>query len=181
MYSGGMFILKGILGILFGILLILAPKFALGTFLTMFGLLIIAAGAIAFLFAVTSKQTDTMFWFMVSGGIVILGILAIFAHDIFAAFFALIIAGWALITGLLDLEKFVCSQRRFYAIMAVLSGISLAFIAVAFYAIPSFHGDYLSRIFGVYAVVFGIFSLILGQRIISGKIPKCLGPVSPVK
>lgn len=171
-----MFIIKGILGIFFGLLLISAPRFALGTFLTMAGVLIIAAGIIAFMFAVTSRQTNTLVWFTVSGAIVLFGILTFFIPDFIATSFALFIAGWALITGVLDLENYIIGHRKFYAIMACLTVTCLALIAVAFYLVPSFHEDFLYRIFGFYAVVFGFFSLVLGQRIVSGKIPPCLMP-----
>ncbi len=181
MYSGGMFILKGILGIVFGLLLIAVPDFTLGAFLTMFGLLLIAAGVIAFLFAVTSQQTDTIFWFVVSGGIVLLGILSFLPpfSSLFSAFFALSIAGWALITGVWDLEKYICSHKRFYAIMAGLSGASLALIAGAFYLFPVLRSYYMTTIFGFFALVFGIFSFVLGEMIIRGRIPACLLPVPP--
>lgn len=179
MYSGGMFLVKGILGIIFGLLLITLPDFTLGAFLTLFGIFLIGAGIIAFLFAVTSQQTDTMFWFIVSGGIVILGILAFIIPQIFAALFALSIAGWALITGLLDLEKYICSRRRFYAIMAGVSGASLGLIAVFLYLFPLLHQHYLTTILGVYSAVFGIFSLALGQMILRGRTLECLQPVPP--
>ncbi len=179
MYSGGMFILKGILGVIFGLLLILVPKFALGTFVTLFGLFIIAAGIITFLFAVTSQQTDTLFWFLLSGGIIILGIVAIWNSVLFASIFGICVAGWALITGFLDLEKYIQSSRRFYAIVAVLSGISIVLILATFYLLPSFYEDYISRVFGFYALVFGIFSLILGEMIIRGKVARYLQPARP--
>jgi len=170
-----MFRLKGILGIVFGLLWIVVPGFAQFAFLSMFGLFIIATGFIAFFFAVTSKQTDTMFWLLISGGIIVLGILTFLNPRFFAVLFAFIIAGWALITGLLDLQNIISSDRKFYAIMAGLSCASLALIVVTFYFMPSLHdADSLSRIFGFYAVVFGIFSFIFGELIIRGRIPEFL-------
>src|SRR5512136_1177832 len=106
-YSGGMFVLKGILGIVFGLLLIVFPDFTFGVFLTIFGIFLIAAGGLAFLFAVTSRQSDTIFWFIISAGIVLLGIIALIVPSVFAIIFAITIAGWALVTGVWDLEKFI--------------------------------------------------------------------------
>ncbi len=179
MYSGSMFILKGILGIIFGLLLLAVPDFTLGAFLTIFGVFLIAAGVIAFLFAVTSQQTDTMFWFIVSGGIILLGLITFIVPHLFAILFALCIAGWVLITGAWDLENYICSHRRFYTIMAGLTVASLALIAVSFYLLPFLRTHYLTAIFGIYAAVFGVFSLVLGEMIIRGKIPPCLLPVPP--
>lgn len=176
MYSGGMFVLKGILGILFGLLIIAFPDFALGAFLTLFGLLLISAGVLAFLFAVTSRAADTLFWFVIAGGIIVLGILAFFARDLFAIIFALMVAGWALVTGVWDLEKYICSRQRFYLIIGGLTGASVALIMLALYFLPSLRGHYLTTIFGIYAAIFGIFSFFLGYGIIRGTIPACLLP-----
>ncbi|OPY38273.1 MAG: hypothetical protein A4E35_00696 [Methanoregula sp. PtaU1.Bin051] len=179
MFSGSMFLLKGILGIVCGLLLISVPDFTLGAFLTIFGLLLIAAGAISFIFAVTSQQTDTIFWFIVSGGIVLLGIFAFFIPHLFAAVFAISIAGWALVTGVWDLEKYICSQRRFYAIITGLVITSLVLIAGAFHLFPVLRGTYVTTIFGFFALVFGIFSFVLGEMIVHGRIPVCLSPAPP--
>jgi len=176
MYSGGMFIFKGILGIIFGLLLIAVPDFTLGAFLTLFGVLLIAAGIISFLFAVTSRQTDTLFWFLISGGIIILGILAFFMPLIFSAVFAIAVAGWALITGVWDLERYICGHRKFYAIMAGLIIVSLAVIVVDLRYFPVLRASYLATICGSFAFVFGVFGAILGWMIISGRIPTCLLP-----
>ncbi|HRY75435.1 MAG TPA: DUF308 domain-containing protein [Methanoregulaceae archaeon] len=176
MYSGGMFIFKGILGIIFGLLLIAVPKFTLGAFLALFGILLIAAGVISFLFAVTSRQTDTLFWFMVSGAIVVLGILAFFIPDFFSAVFAVIVAGWALITGVWDLDRYICGHRKFYAIMTGLILVSLAVIAIDLRYFPVLRASYLATICGSFAFVFGVFATILGWMIISGRIPACLLP-----
>ena len=176
MYSGGMFIFKGFLGVLFGLLLIIVPDFTLGAFLTIFGILLIAAGIISFMFAVTSRMTDTMFWFMISVGIVILGILTFIIPSVFAVVFAIAIAGWALITSAWDLQNYICSNQRFYAIMAGLSIASLAAISGIFYYIPVLRSSFLTTICGVFAVVFGIFALLLGQAILRGKVPPCFLP-----
>lgn len=176
MYSGIMFIFKGLLGIIFGLLLIFMPDFMRGTFLTLFTLILIAACLISFMFAVTSRQTDTLFWFLISGAIVVLLILRFFIPDVFAAFFAIAIAGWALITGVWDLEKYIHSHRRFYLIIGGLSLVSLALIALALRYLPYLRAGYITTICGIFAVVFGIFALILGEMILRGRIPTCLMP-----
>ena len=176
MYRGGMFILKGFLGVLFGLLLIIVPDFTLGAFLTIFGIFLIAAGIISFMFAVTSRLTDTLFWFMISAGIVILGILTFIIPNVFAVVFAIIVAGWALITSAWDLDDYLCNKRRFYAITIGLSLASLTIISVIFYYFVALRAGYLTTICGVFAVVFGIFAILLGQAILRGSVPACLTP-----
>jgi len=175
-YSGAMFIFKGLLGIIFGILLIAKPDFMKGAFLTLVTVILIIACFISFFFAVTSRQTDTLFWFLVSVGMIILIILSLFFSDIFAAIFAIVIAGWALITSVWELNRFMCSQRRFYAIIAGLIIASLALITLAFYFVPSLHALYLTTICGNFALVFGIFALVFGLMLLRGRVPTCLMP-----
>jgi len=171
-----MFLFKGFLGILFGLLLITVPDFTLGAFLTLFGILLIAAGFISFLFAVTSRLTDTLFWFLVSGGIVVLGILTFIIPNIFAVVFAIVIAGWALVTGAWDFDRYLCSKRKFYVIVACLTAASVALIAVLFYYFPALRVNFLPTICGIFAVVYGVFALWIGQAILRDAMPACLTP-----
>jgi uncharacterized membrane protein HdeD (DUF308 family) len=170
MYRGQMFILKGILGIIFGFIAIAIPGFTLGTFFTIFRLFIIAAGLIAFLFAVTSHPKDTSLWFWLSLGILALGLLSVIFPKIIAFSFAVIIAGWALVTGIFDLERCITGSRYYYYLFG---GMSAAFILLLFailYFVPALRGHYLMITFGVFALVFGIFSLVIGEMIINGRL-----------
>lgn len=170
MYRGQMFILKGILGIIFGFIAIAIPNFTLGTFFTIFGLFIIAAGLIAFLFAVTSHPKDTSLWFWLSLGILALGLLSVIFPEIIAFSFAVIIAGWALVTGIFDLERCITGSRYYYYLFG---GMSAAFILLLFavlYFVPALRAHYLMITFGVFALVFGIFSLVIGEMIVNGRL-----------
>jgi uncharacterized membrane protein HdeD (DUF308 family) len=164
MYRGQMFILKGILGIIFGIIAIAIPSFTLGTFFTIFGLFIIAAGIIAFL-------SDTSAWFWISLGILALGLLSVVFSEVIAFSFAVIIAGWALVTGIFDIERCITGSRYYYYYLfgGMFASFILLLIAIL-YLLPSLREQYLMTTFGVFAFVFGIFSLAIGELIIRGKL-----------
>jgi len=170
MYRGQMFILKGILGIIFGIIAIAIPSFTLGTFFTIFGLFIIAAGIIAFLFAVTSHPSDTSAWFWISLGILALGLLSVVFSEVIAFSFAVIIAGWALVTGIFDLERCITGSRYYYYLFGGMSASFILLLIAILYLLPSLREQYLMTTFGVFAFVFGIFSLAIGELIIRGKL-----------
>ncbi|WAC05920.1 MAG: DUF308 domain-containing protein [Methanoregula sp.] len=169
MYRGQMFILKGIIGIIFGIIAVAIPGFTLGTLFTIFGLFIIAAGIIAFLFAVTSHPKDSSLWFWLSLGILALGLLSVLFPEMIALSFAIIIAGWALITGIFDLEHCITGRRYFYYLFGGMSGTFIALLVALLYFVPALRADYLMTTFGVFVFVFGIFSLVIGMMIIKGK------------
>lgn len=169
MYRGQMFILKGVLGIIFGIIAVAIPGFTLGTLFTIFGLFIIAAGIIAFLFAVTSHPKDSSVWFWVSLGILALGLLSVLFSGAIAFLFALIIAGWALVTGIFDLERCITGRHYYYYLFGGMSGTFITLLFALLYFVPALRDDYLMTTFGVFAFVFGIFSFIIGELIINGK------------
>ena len=169
MYRGQMFILKGILGIIFGIIAVALPGFALGALFTIFGLFIIAAGIIAFLFAVTSHDKDSSLWFWFSLGILALGLLSVLFPEVIAFSFAIIIAGWALITGIVDLERCITGSRYYYYLFGGMTGTFIVLLLALFYFIPAWRENYLMTTFGTFAFVFGVFSLVIGEMIITGK------------
>jgi uncharacterized membrane protein HdeD (DUF308 family) len=170
MYRGEMFILKGVLAILFGIVTIMFPGFTLGTFFTIFGLFIIAAGILTFIFAVTAHPSDSSFLFMASLGILAAGLVSLLIPDVVAVAFAVIIAGWVLVTGVIDLERFITKTRYQYYITGSILLISCVLLAAIFYLAPSFREHYIMTIFGVFALVFGVFSVAIGEMIRRGKL-----------
>jgi len=173
MYRGQMFILKGILGIIFGIIAVALPGFALGALFTIFGLFIIAAGIIAFLFAVTSHDKDSSLWFWLSLGILALGLLSVIFHEVIpgviAFSFAIIIAGWALVTGIFDLERCITGSRYYYYLFGGMTGTFIVLLLALFYFMPALRENYVMTTFGTFAFVFGVFSLVIGEMIINGK------------
>jgi uncharacterized membrane protein HdeD (DUF308 family) len=171
MYSEDMFFLKGILGIIFGIMIVIFPGFTLGTFFTIFGLFILGAGMLAFLFAVTSHPKDTSVWFWLSLGILAVGLLSLVIPRIVAFIFALIIAGWAFVTGIFDLERFITGTRYYYYLFVGMLCTGILLLGAVFYLDPASRVRYFETTFGVFAFVFGIFSLAIGALILKGKLP----------
>jgi uncharacterized membrane protein HdeD (DUF308 family) len=174
MYSEDMFIIKGILGILFGIMIVIFPGFTLGTFYTIFALFMITAGIIAFSFAVTSQPEDTSVWFWLSLCILAVGVLSLVIPTFIAFTFALIIAGWALVSGIFDLERYITGTRAYYYLFLAMLGTGILVLVAVFYLVPVSREHYLETTFGVFAFVFGIFSLVLGVLILKGKLPDVL-------
>ncbi len=174
MYRGQMFILKGVIGIIFGIIAVAIPGFTLGTLFTIFGLFIIAAGIIAFLFAVTSHPKDSSPWFWISLGILALGLLSVLFPEVIAFSFAILIAGWALVTGIFDLERCITGSRYYYYLFGGMLGAFIVLLLALFYFIPALREDYLMTTFGAFAFVFGVFSLVIGEMIIKGKMQNAI-------
>lgn len=174
MYSEDMFILKGILGIIFGIMIVIFPGFTLGTFYTIFALFMITAGIIAFSFAVTSQPGESSAWFWLSLCILAVGVLSLVIPRFIAFTFALIIALWAFVSGIFDLERYITGTRAYYYLFLSMLGSAILVLVAVFYFYPVSREHYLETTFGVFAFVFGIFSLVLGVLILKGKLPDAL-------
>src|SRR5512137_2618890 len=96
-------LIRGIIGVIFGILALLLPGPLLITFFWIF--IIVAGLAIAvFLFlAITSRGDDSMFWFGLAAGLLVLVLLSILIPGIVEIISLLIIAGIALYNGFMNI------------------------------------------------------------------------------
>jgi len=155
-------LIQGVIGIVFGLLALLVPEFTITTFYALFWVLLAIGIAGFLLLAITSKSDDSMFWFVLSAILLGIGVVSFFAHDIFANIFVLIIAGVAVYSGFYDITLALTHPKTKYILipgMFILGGMMLGALIWYF---PSVSKYLLLTILGTFAVVFGIFSILLG-------------------
>ena len=155
-------LIQGVIGIVFGLLALLVPDITLATFYALFWVLLVV-GIVGFLLlAITSKSDDSMFWFTLSAVLLVIGAFSFFAPAIVAIIFLLLIAGVAVYSGFFDITlalthpktKYILIPGMFIAGVALLGGLIWYFPGVSKYL--------LLTVLGTFAVVFGIFSILLG-------------------
>ncbi len=109
----------GIIGVIFGLFALLFPdpEMMLATFYVIF--LIVTGLVIAvFLFlAITSTSDESLFWFGLSAGLLILAVLSFLAQQFFAIIFLLIIAGIAFYNGFTDITLALTHPRTKYILI----------------------------------------------------------------
>ncbi len=114
------------------------------------------------LLAITSKSDESMFWFGLSAGLLIIGVLSLLVQSIVAIIFLLIIAGLAFYNGFNDITLALTHpQTKYFLIPGMfISGAALLFGIL--YYFPSFMENLVIVILGSFALVFGLFSILMG-------------------
>jgi uncharacterized membrane protein HdeD (DUF308 family) len=162
------FLLRGILALIFGIVAIFFPAAAFLALVLVFGAFAFFDGVFALVSAFTSNVRSENWWWLILEGIVGLGIgiLTIIQPAAMGEAWLILIAAWALITGILEiitavrLRKII--QGEFWLILGGI--ISVLFgLAVAFY--PQAGALAIGLLIGLYAILFGAIFIALGLKL----------------
>ncbi len=163
------FVVRGVAGVLFGILTFILPGMALLTLVFLFGAYALVEGAFNVAGAVrTDASRRQPRWVLLVEGIVsiIAGFLAFVVPGITALSLLYIIAAWSVVTGVLELAAAIRLRRQIRGewLMALSGALSIVFglLVVAFPGAGA-----LAVVFwiGAYAVVFGGLLIALGVRV----------------
>lgn len=154
--------MRGIVGIIFGILALLVPDITLGTFYGLFWLLIIVGIALFGFLAITGTGDESVLWFGLAAALLIAGVVSIIYSDFVAILFILIIAGIAIYNGFTDIMLALEHPKTKYILIPAMILAGLAFLAALFYYFPGFEKNLYLSIVGTFAMVFGVFSVLLG-------------------
>lgn len=155
-------LMRGSVGIIFGILALLVPDITLGTFYGLFWLLIILGIALFGFLAITGKGDESGLWFGLAAALLIAGVLSIIISNFIAILFILIIAGVAIYNGFTDITLALEHPRTKYVFIPAMVLFGLALLAALFYYFPGFTTNLYLSIVGTLAFAFGIFSILLG-------------------
>ena len=164
-------VLRGVLAIIFGILMILFPTIAIESFVLVFGAYAFVDGIFTVISAFQNRGRERWWLYLLEGVISILAGVLIFANPLFATMtltlFALyIVAFWAIATGAMEIWAAIQMRKEIEGEFWLgLSG--LLSIIFGIFLILSPGGGILAllTIVAVYAIIFGIFLIMLGLRL----------------
>jgi uncharacterized membrane protein HdeD (DUF308 family) len=152
----------GIVGVIFGIFALLFPEQLQSTFYGLF-LILIGVLIVVFLFlAITSKSEESLFWFGLSAGLLLLAVISLLAQVIVEIVFLLLIAVIVFYNGFTDIVLALKRPRTKYILIPgmFLSGVAL--LAILLRYIPQMSQHLVMVTLGSFALVFGLFSIIIG-------------------
>ena len=152
----------GIVGVIFGILALLFPEQLQDSFYWLF-LALIGVVILAFLFlAITSKSEESLFWFGLSAGLLLLAVVSFLVPKIVEIVFLLLIAVIVFYNGFTDIVLALKRPRSKYILIPgmFLSGVAL--LAVLLRYIPEMSQHLVIVTLGSFALVFGLFSIFIG-------------------
>ena len=174
--------LRGLAGILFGIITFVSPGISLAALVLVYGAYAFADGVLSVVSAVRRRGADR-WWLLLLQGIVGIGagIVTLLLPGITAIALLFVIAAWALVGGALQVAaairlRKVITGEWLLALGGVLS-IALGVLLILF---PGPGALALVIWIGAYAFVFGILLLVLGFRLRGLRSPRAHQPAHSV-
>jgi uncharacterized membrane protein HdeD (DUF308 family) len=160
--------LRGLAALIFGLLAFVWPGITLAALVFLFGAYALVDGAFAIVAGLRAPSDYKRWWLLLIEGIlsIIAGVIAFVVPGITALFLLGLIAGWAIITGVL--EVIAAIQMRKYVTgewLMVLSGIASVLFGVLLLINPSAGALAVVWLIGAYAVLFGVLLIALGFRL----------------
>ena len=160
--------LRGVAAILFGLAAFVWPGITLVVLVALFGAYVLVDGIFALIAAVRSDEHAMASWaLLIEGALgIIAGILTFVWPGITALVLLMIIAFWAILTGILELVAALRLRREISnEWLLALSGISSVVFGIILVARPGLGALAVTWIIGVYAVAFGVLMLALAFRL----------------
>jgi hypothetical protein len=156
-------LMRGIIGVLFGFLALMLPKDVIGSAFYVLFWVIIGLGIALFLFlAITGRGDESMLWFGLSAVLLVIGVISIMVTVFVSLIIILMIAAVAIYNGFNDITLALEHPRTKYILIPGMIITSFIFLGGLFYYFPSFENNLFLSVVGTFALVFGLFSILLG-------------------
>ena len=163
--------LRGILGILFGLICLLSPGLALEVFVILFAAYMLVDGVFAIISGIKAARNGERWGMLILEGIVDLaaGTVAILWPAITLVALVWIVAIWAIVSGALMLWSAFMLNLDHGRWWLALGGIASLIFGILLVIQPLIGAVVLTLWIGAYALVFGIFLLVLAFQLHSKK------------
>ena len=163
-----MFLLRGVVAIVFGVMAIVWPDITLFTLIVLFGAFVLIDGVFSIAAAITrARQKNEWLPFLLQGLLGVgVGLGAWIWPDLTALGLMYIIAAWAILSGLAQIAAAIILRRQISNEWLLILGGVLSLVFGAIIAI--FPGDgaiALVWLVGIYTVVFGVAIVIFAIRL----------------
>ncbi len=162
------FVVRGVIAVLFGILCFVQPELSLTTLVLMFGIYAIADGVLGVFVAVTGRKELEDWWVLLLWGLIGIaaGVLTFAAPSITALILLFYIAAWAVVSGVLQIALAIRLRKEIEGeLFLILAGILSIGFGLILMARPGDGALAVIWIIGFYAVAHGITLAMLGNRL----------------
>lgn len=166
--SWWMFLLRGILSILFGITALVLPGLTLATLVIVFGIYAVVDGVTGAAYALYSRNSDQNWWMHLLEGVfgIIAGILIIILPGIAAITAMYVIGFWAIVTGVMEIMAAIRLRKEIdNELWLGLSGLLSVIFGVFAFLFPGEGALALVGLIGIYAIIFGGFFIALAFKL----------------
>jgi len=159
--------LRGIFAILFGLAAFVIPGVTLAVLVALFGAYAVIDGVLAIIAGIRAAERHERWWSPVLKGLagIVAGVL-IFAWPALTVLLLLyLMAGWAIVTGVLELVAAAHLHRAHGEWLLILNGVLSIVFGLFVIAWPGAGVVTVLWMIGVYAIVFGVVLLVLAFRL----------------
>ncbi len=162
-----MTLIRGLLWVLFGIVLFVEPGLSLVTLATVFGLFVLADGIGNIVTAIGGRDQHEHWWLLLIVGLcgIGIGLLSVFNPALTALALLFYIAIWAIVTGVLQVVAAIRLRQEiegeFWLILGGLASIAFGVLAIAR---PGAGALSVLWLIGAFAIVYGVLQVGLALR-----------------
>ncbi len=162
------FILRGVVAIGFGVLAFVAPGIGIGLLVGLFAAWALIDGVNSLLTGIRTRGQDRSWWIEILEGVVSVaaGLLALLFPVFAADILILLIAAWAIVTGIFEivlafrLRKVIAGE-----VWMALAGVASILFGVVIFLFPAAGALSIVWLIGSFAIAFGVFLVMLGWRL----------------
>jgi uncharacterized membrane protein HdeD (DUF308 family) len=161
-------VVRGLFGIIFGIIAFAQPGVALTALVLLFGAWALVDGVFSVVGAIAGRNTNRDWGFDLVGGLlgIAVGLLTFRAPGITALGLLVYIAAWALMRGAIDIALAIKLRRELKGEwLLILAGLASILFAVLLLWNPGPGALALLWLIASYAIVFGVLAIVFGLRV----------------
>lgn len=160
--------LRGLFGVLFGLLTLAWPGLTLAALVLLFGAYALVDGVFAIIAAVRAAEAHTRWLWLAIEGLagVVAGLIAFVRPGLTALVLLYLIAWWAIFTGIFEIGAAIRLRKEIAGEwLLALSGVASVVFGILLLLFPGAGALAVVWLIGVYALVFGILLLVLAFRL----------------
>lgn len=161
-------LLRGVAGIVFGILTLIWPAISLAALVLLFGAYAFADGVLALINGVRERASNDRWWLLALHGIlgIAAGVAAVLWPGITALALLYIIAAWAVVIGALEIAAAIRLRNVIEGEwLLALAGIASVILGILLFAFPGPGALAMVLWIGAYALIAGVLLCILAFRV----------------
>lgn len=161
-------VLRGIAAIAFGVLAFIWPRITVAALVFLWGAYALVDGVFAIAAGIVSHGEYKRWWLLLLEGIlgVIAGVLAFVIPSITALVLLILIASWAIVTGIFEVAAAIQLRKQIRNEWLLgLAGVASILFGIALLINPLAGALAVVWIIGAYAIVFGVLLVALGLRL----------------
>jgi len=161
-------VLRGIVAIAFGLLAFIWPHITITVLVLFWGAYALVDGIFAIAAGIRSHGEYKRWWLLLVEGIlgVIAGVLAFVIPGITALILLILIASWAIVTGVFEIAAAIQLRKQIHnEWLLALAGVASILFGIALLVNPLAGALAVIWLIGAYAIVFGVLLIALGLRL----------------